>query len=304
MRLILSLLLSLICIGSVWPQYSPYQPSRLPSYGFAARVAGKQLEDGTEVDCDYPDELQFPNAGGSDGSGLCVFNATTWAAQYAGHLYLGDPQKGLFTWMRSRPGGGYPSKLAAMIREFCTSQGITEPPYVQIEDDDLDKVERLVKGNHLVGVTYCRSPTGRYNGKRIAHMLVCVAARAGPRKLWAIIDNNYKGVEWMSEEDFRVSYTGFGGGWTVAFKRPGPPLPPRNMRRFNQFNQPSWQGGLHVDVKGYCWAQLPCLHDGRGLSHWTMWQGAQLYSGRRTLDIMDDRRQRQLRFDVDPSTAG
>ena len=206
------------------------QPDAPRSIG-SARVGGPRLEDGTEVDCDFPASQQMKNEGGSDGAGLCVFDSTNWAANYAGHFPLGDVQRGIFRWMKKHPGGGYPSKLAKMMKQYCAEMGIAEPEWLQVESDDLDVVAKLVQGNHLVGVTYCRSPTGRYGGRRIAHMLCCVAARAGPQKLWGIVDNNYIGtVEWMTEEQFRVAYTGYGGGWCVAFKRPGPPLPPRSQR--------------------------------------------------------------------------
>jgi hypothetical protein len=60
-------------------------------------------------------------------------------------------------------------------------------------------------------------------------MVNCVDARAGPARRWAILDNNYPGtIEWMTEDQFRATYTGLGGGWTVILLKPGPPPVPRN----------------------------------------------------------------------------
>ncbi len=192
--------------------------------GFRAVVNGPALPDGTEVDCDLPAERHMKNVGGSDGAGLCVFTSIGHAADWCNEPALIDFQR----WMRSKPGGGYPEKVTRMIREKCQAAGVPEPPYLQDQSGDLGLLALAVQRGHLACVTYGISPTGRYGG-RIAHMVNCVAARAGPQKLWAVMDNNFPGtIEWMSEEDFRRAYTAGGGGWCVILLKPGPPPPPRN----------------------------------------------------------------------------
>jgi hypothetical protein len=191
----------------------------------AAVVGGAVHPDGTEVDCDLPIDRHQRNMGGSDGAGLCVFTSIGMAADWCSETPLVDFRD----WMRRRPGGGYPEKVTRMIRELCKERGIAEPRYLQLQGDDVELLAQAVRQSHLACVTYSRSPTGRYGGQRIAHMVNCVAARAGSSRHWAILDNNYPGsIEWMSEDEFRASYTGLGGGWAVILLKEGPPPVPRN----------------------------------------------------------------------------
>jgi hypothetical protein len=194
-------------------------------FAAAAVVGGPIHPDGTEVDCDLPVERHQKNLGGSDGAGLCVFTSLGMAADWCSEAALVDFRD----WMRRHPGGGYPEKVTRMIRQLCQERGVPEPRYLQLQGDDVETLAKAVRQGHLACVTYSRSPTGRYGGQRIAHMVNCVAARAGPNKHWAILDNNYPGsIEWMSEAEFRASYTGLGGGWAVVLLREGPPPVPRN----------------------------------------------------------------------------
>jgi hypothetical protein len=191
----------------------------------AAVVGGPVHPDGTAVDCDLPIERHQKNLGGSDGAGLCVFTSIGMAADWCSELPLIDFRD----WMRRHPGGGYPEKVTRMIRQLCQERGVPEPRYLQVQGGDVEVLAQAVRQGHLACVTYSRSPTGRYGGQRIAHMVNCVAARAGSHRHWAILDNNYPGsIEWMSEAEFRASYTGLGGGWAVLLLKEGPPPVPRN----------------------------------------------------------------------------
>lgn len=181
--------------------------------------------DGTEVDIDLPAERHQRNAAGSDGAGLCVFTSLGMAADWCGEATLVDFRD----YMRRHPGGGYPRKVTELVRRLCQERGVAEPPYLQMQDNDLDLLARAVRQGHLACVTYTWSPTGRYGGGRLAHMVNCVAARAGPARHWAILDNNFPGsIEWMTEGEFRRSYTGLGTGWAILLLRAGPPPPPRS----------------------------------------------------------------------------
>jgi hypothetical protein len=190
-----------------------------------AQIGGPVHPDGTPVDLDLPADRHQENAVGRDGAGLCVFTAIGMAADWAQERALID----LRDYMRQHPGGGYPEKVTAFIRRRCQELGVPEPSYLQVQGQDLEILAQAVAGGHLACVTYCQSPSGRYLGRRIAHMVNLVAARAGPRRWWAVLDNNFPGtIEWMTEEQFRQAYTGLGTGWSVILLSPGPPPVPWN----------------------------------------------------------------------------
>ena len=169
-----------------------------------------------------PRELQIKNRGGSDGAGLCVFASITHSAHWQRERDLED----LFRWMFTRPGGGYPSKVEKIVAE--KTQGRVK--VIQYEGSDLDVLRLAVKTNRMPAVTYAYSPTGRYGGKKIAHMVSLVGITGtGAAETWQILDNNYPGtVERMSTAEFKRSFTGMGGGWAVILYPPGPPPEPRN----------------------------------------------------------------------------
>lgn len=191
----------------------------------SAVVGGRVSPDGVPIQCDYPGERMKPNVGGSDGKGLCVFDSASWAMDWHRHR----EGYGLLEWMTRKPGGGWPEKFDAMMAEFWREKGKPAPRYVQMEGDDIPFViDALAKGKLVCG-TYWRSPTGRYQGQRIAHM-VCIAHHDGERV--AVIDNNFCGadkVEWMSAAEFRKTFLNSSGkGWAIAFDAPPPPPPPHN----------------------------------------------------------------------------
>lgn len=190
-----------------------------------AWVGGPTHPTGVVVDCDFPMDRHQRNALGRDGLGLCVFTSLGMAADWCDL----EPLVDFRDWMKSKPGGGYPQKVTAMIRELCTARNCAEPAYLQLQGGELDLLATAVRQGHMACVTYSRSPTGRYGGQSIAHMVNCVAARVGPHRLWAILDCNYPGgIEWMTEEQFRFSYTSIGGGWAIILLREGPPPVPKS----------------------------------------------------------------------------
>lgn len=193
--------------------------------GVAHTTTGNVANDGTQAQIDFPHKRRVKNVGGRDGAGLCVFTSIGMQADWQDV----DAMKAFQKFMRSRPGGGHPTKVRDMAEQLCQEQGVPVPDYLQVEGDDLELIAKAIANGHMVAVTYSRSPTGRYNGQRIAHMVNLVAARAGPQKLWGVLDNNYiDEIEWMTEEQFKQSYTGMGGGWSVILLDAGPPLPPKN----------------------------------------------------------------------------
>lgn len=206
---------------------------QLPSYAVADQVFGAaSVSDGamlnanTIADIDYPKYRHMKNVGGSDGSGLCVFTSIE-------HFFDWHNMKdhlGFRKWMERRPGGGWPEKVTRELREYCQQKRIEMPDILQVTNGNIDLLAEAVQSGHMAGVTYCFSPTRRYGGATIAHMVNCMAARVGTEKLWAIMDNNYPGsYEWMDEATFKRVWLGNGGGWfVIVLNRPDPPPIPRN----------------------------------------------------------------------------
>ena len=193
-----------------------------------AQVGGPVHSDGSEVHLDLPQDRHQKNRAGSDGAGLCVFTSIGMAADWAHELTLVD----FATYMSRFPGGGYPAKVTEFIQRRCRELQQPEPLYLQYQGNDLEMVALAVQTGHMACVTYGWSPTGRYGGRNIAHMVNVVAARVGAARHWAILDNNYPGtIEWMSEADLRRSFTAMGEGWAVILLAPGPPPCPWNRSR-------------------------------------------------------------------------
>lgn len=205
----------------VLPEIKPVRKPLLPRR--EAKVGGDAAPDGTPVQVDFPQELRMHNCGGSDGAGLCVFTSLNHAALWQDVPQLKDFQK----WMKSKPGGGYPDKVDAMIKRKCREANVEVPQYVQVEGQDLEIIDLALKTGRMACVTYGFSPSGRYNGQRISHMLNVVHADG---KNYAILDNNYEHeLEWLNKDEFRRAY-GSDGGWSVILLSPSPPPTPRNKK--------------------------------------------------------------------------
>jgi hypothetical protein len=124
---------------------------------------------------------------------------------------------GLFEWMFDKPGGSWPE-----------DKGLPRPQYLQVQGGkDLGVLEAACRNGMLPAVTYSRSPTGRYGGRRIAHMVSVVHC---DDRWVGILDNNYpQTIEWASPDELlRVSNPS--GFWAVVLLNPGPPPVPRNPR--------------------------------------------------------------------------
>ena len=190
-----------------------------------ASVGGNVAPDGTEIDCDLPGDRHMKNKGGSDGAGLCVFTSIGHSADWQNVEVLKDFRD----WMTKHPGGGYPSKVDSMIEKICAEKGVPKPGYLQYEGGQTELLKMACKLGRMPAVTYCVSPTGRYGGSRIAHMVSLV--HADDKGNFGILDNNYPGadqIEWLNEDEFKRTFTGMGGGWAVILLAPPPPPVPRN----------------------------------------------------------------------------
>lgn len=191
---------------------------------FGAKVGGR-VEGGTELQIDLPGQLHRKNTA-SHGLGLCVFTSIHHSAVWQDVAAFQEWPK----WMidKSIPGGGYPQKVADLAKKIAADRGLPEPDFLQVEGSDLEILKLACSTGRMPGVTYSRSPTGRYGGQQIAHMVSLVHA---DDQHFVILDNNYIGdsnYEWLTPEEFKKSYTGLGGGWAVILLDNGPPPIPRN----------------------------------------------------------------------------
>jgi len=201
------------------PSHKPLLPWR----GAEAHVGGDSAPDGTPVQINMPQDLRMHNTGGSDGAGLCVFTSINHAAIWQDVSVLKDFQH----WMRSKPGGGYPEKVDRMIARKAQEAGVAPPQYLQVEGDDQEIIELACKTGRMPSCTYGFSPSGRYSGRRISHMISVVHADG---KYVAVLDNNYpEELEWDTKAEFQSAYSS-DGGWTVILLAPSPPPSPRNKK--------------------------------------------------------------------------
>jgi hypothetical protein len=183
-----------------------------------ASVGGPKAPDGAEIQCDLPTSLHLKNVGGSDGAGLCVFASASMAARFNNVPQLKD----LMDWMRKYPGGGYPEKFDKIVAKKCAEMHAPIPAYIQVEGYHPEVLRAATKSGRMVCITYNHSPSGRYGGSRIAHM-VCLPHLDEQRA--AILDNNFPGTyEWLSIDEWKSTDP----TWAVIYLNPAPPAPPRN----------------------------------------------------------------------------
>lgn len=201
----------------------------MPIGDYDAKVGGKVAPDGkTEIQIDLPGSQQSKNIGSPppNGPGCCVFRSIDHAARWQNLPALQQFPE----WMVSKhiAGGGWPAKVSELIPEIAADRKLPVPDYVQVQGSDLTILKLATATGRMPAVTYGISPTGRYGGSRIAHMVNCVHATD---TYFAVLDNNYIGesnYEWMSPTEFSQSYTINGGGWAVILLDVGPPPAPRN----------------------------------------------------------------------------
>lgn len=187
-----------------------------------ASIGGDQTPDGLPAQIIFPLEQRLHNTGGRDGAGLCVFTSIEHSARWQNVPQLVGFQK----WMTSRPGGGHPQKVDQMIEAICKERGLPKPSYIQVQNGDLEVLKQACESGRMPAITYCVSATGRYGGKRVAHMISLIHCDG---KWFGCLDNNMeKEIEWLNEAEFKKTYTGMGGGWCVILLSAGSPPDPKN----------------------------------------------------------------------------
>lgn len=187
-----------------------------------ASIGGETSPDGKEIArCDLADKYQQENMVGINGMGLCVFASM----RHAGYWQDEPLFQKMVDFMKTRPGGGWPEKVDSMLAAASAKYNLPIPPYIQMQDGDLEVLKLACKCGYMPGVTYGVSPTGRYGGRTIGHMVNLIHASDN---WFCVLDNNYIGgnkYEWMTPEEFKRSYVTRGGGWCVILMTT--PTPPR-----------------------------------------------------------------------------
>lgn len=194
-----------------------------------ASVGGPVHPDGTEIACDLPGHLHRRNTS-SRGLGNCVFTSIHHAALWQCVPALEEFPKWLIE--KGIEGGGYPQKVDALIPKISQDRGLPTPGYIQVEGKDLEILKLAIATGRMPCVTYSFSPTGRYGGGRIAHMVNLVHA---DDQHFVVLDNNYPGYdafEWLTPAEFLKTYTGGSQGWSVILLDAPIPMPPTNQHTF------------------------------------------------------------------------
>lgn len=192
--------------------------------------ASPNAPDGTEPEIDYPDDQWMKNIGSrKDGAGMCVFTSFEHTCRWAGL----EEFRGFRDWCAAKyPGGGYPEKLAKLVKAYCQVKAVPRDVFdpdrdmVQIDaasDKSLSLLEAALRQNLLPCVTLYQSP--RYGRGTIYHMVNC-AHFDGERG--AILDNNFRPLEWASRAETIRNMSLNGRLWAVVILKPGPPMLPRN----------------------------------------------------------------------------
>lgn len=212
------------------PKCPPNRPCPIPKDNSSTDITGAFIggnvhSDGTEIACDIPEELHRKNIA-SRGLGCCVFRSIDHAANWQNVPCLDRFPE----WMVKKgiEGGGYPSKVDNLIPKIAADRGMPIPEYIQVQGLDLQVLKKACETGRMPCVTYSISPTGRYGGQRIAHMVNLVHA---DDKHFVVLDNNYIGsnaYEWMSPQEFERTYA---PGWAVILLSHSPPPAPKNKMR-------------------------------------------------------------------------
>ncbi|HEX4613996.1 MAG TPA: hypothetical protein VH092_37790 [Urbifossiella sp.] len=164
---------------------------------------------GTRAVIDLPVSQHLRNVGGSDGAGLCVGTSLTHSARFQGVREL----DGFRPWLQGRPGGSYPEKLAADLKEYCGLKGVPVPRYVMGTGVDTRLMELAYQTRRCPAITHTA-----------AHM---VSGMHLDSTEGAILDNNYPGRwEWASTSRYVDVYSQAPRGrygWVVVLLAPPPP---------------------------------------------------------------------------------
>jgi len=175
--------------------------------------------DGSKIQIDFPLERDMRNIGSRvDGAGMCVMTSAERAADWSGLEEL----KGIRDWAAKRPGGCYPEKFDAQVKQYCKEKKINVPNYIFYLGRDASILEIALKSGRMPAVSYSGHDGVQYRGP-IAHVVNPVHYRDG----WVgIYDNNYDATKriWLPENEFLNRWAdGRNLGWVIVWLDPPPP---------------------------------------------------------------------------------
>jgi hypothetical protein len=166
---------------------------------------------GVHASAPIPPELHIRNEGGSDGAGLCVISSILANGAYQGVPGL-DRLKDSTLWRtaKSRPGGYYPGKLEALLKQVLPGER-----WFSWEGPTPELVAEYSKRGYPVAATM---NTGElYNWQSIHHMI----SIAHLDDSWAcVVDNNDPGkYHWMTAAEYARRFPDGGQGWGFVWLR-------------------------------------------------------------------------------------
>jgi hypothetical protein len=203
---------TLLCVAAAGVSQSDLQ----------ATVGGLTSPYGELAACDLPEDQHLRNVGGSDGAGLCVFTSL----DHAGRWHNVPLLIGMRDYMRKHPGGGWPEKVDSYLQRRSKETGHPIPKYVHVRTLDKELLREALRRGFMVCITYYLSPSGRYGGSRIYHMVNLVHAPTDDaQEGWGILDNNYpKTIEWLNGKELARTVALRGDNvWFIVILEPPPP---------------------------------------------------------------------------------
>lgn len=172
---------------------------------------------GRTANAPIPPEQHVRNEGGSDGSGLCVIASILANGQYQRVPGLeGGKQSRLWQTAKSRPGGYYPEKLEALVKQVAPNE-----KWASYYGGDTAVLKSFSSKGYPIGATM---NTGRqYGYQSIAHMISLLHFDDA----WACVaDNNFVGqYSWMPAKEFERRWKDGDIGWAWIWTRMSPLLP-------------------------------------------------------------------------------
>jgi hypothetical protein len=144
-------------------------------------------------------EHHIRNEGGSDGAGLCVYSSVIIAGAYQGVADLDRlKQSQLWRYVKARPGGSYPEKLARDLNAVYPLEQTGER-WSQYTGTDTSVIDKLSRAGYPVCSTM---DTGAlYEYRKIHHMITLAHYR---KDGWVcVVDNNNPGkFHWMPAKEY------------------------------------------------------------------------------------------------------
>lgn len=166
---------------------------------------------GVRANAPIPPGQHVRNEGGSDGAGLCVIASILANGEYQRVPGL-ESGKGSLLWRtaKGRPGGYYPEKLEALIKETLPGE-----KWFSWEGEGTDLVEEYSRRGYPVAAT---TNTGALYGYQSIHHMI---SNAHLDAEWAcVVDNNDPGrYHWMPRAEFDRRFRDGPKGWGFVWLR-------------------------------------------------------------------------------------